>query len=223
MTRVIPLFPLPLVLFPKAVQPLHIFEPRYRQMLADCLAADREFGVICRAPEAREEDIEPGTVGCMARVESTQPLADGRSNIMVIGGERFEFTGFAEMGTPYHSASVVEVVDIAVDHDELLPVARTVRDVFVRAGRAARTMQDDASALPELPDDPTELSFAVAQYVDLPLEFRQRLLTSRSPLERLTLLHGTLGPMISQLEVGATVHERARTNGHGHGLLAGES
>lgn len=221
--RVIPLFPLPLVLFPKAVQPLHIFEPRYRQMLADCLSSNREFGVVCRAPESREEDIAPGTVGCMARVESTQPLTDGRSNIMVIGGERFEFRTFAEMGTPYHSASVEGVVDADVDGATLAPVARSVREVFGRAGRAARTMQDDASALPELPEDPAELSFAVAQYVDLPLDFRQRLLTSRSALDRLELLLETLSPMIAQLEVGANVHERARTNGHGHGLLAGES
>lgn len=221
--RVIPLFPLPLVLFPKAVQPLHIFEPRYRQMLADCLASSREFGVICRAPEAREEDLAPGTVGCLARVESTQPLSDGRSNIMVIGGERFEFRSFAEMGTPYHSASVEGVDDLEVASATLAPVAESVREVFGRAGRAARTMQDDASALPELPQDPAELSFAVAQYVDLPLEFRQRLLTSRSPLERLELLIGILSPMIAQLEVGARVHERARSNGHGHGLLAGES
>ena len=62
-----------------------------------------------------------------------------------------------------------------------------------------------------------------AQYVDLPIEFRQRLLASRSPLDRLELLLETLSPMIAQLEVGANVHERARTNGHGHGLLAGES
>ncbi|MBC7896421.1 MAG: LON peptidase substrate-binding domain-containing protein [Cytophagaceae bacterium] len=219
----IPLFPLPLVLFPKAVQPLHIFEPRYRQMLADCLASNREFGVICRAPESHEEDITPGTVGCMARVESTQPLSDGRSNIMVIGGDRFEFRSLVEMGTPYHSASVEGVIDIEVDGAALVPVAGSVREVFGRAGHAARTMQDDASALPELPEDPAELSFAVAQYVDLPLEFRQRLLTSRSPLDRLTMLAGTLGPMVSQLEVGAQVHARARTNGHGHGLVAGEA
>jgi hypothetical protein len=127
------------------------------------------------------------------------------------------------MGTPYHSASVSDVIDVDMDDADVAPLASSVRDVFVRAGRAARTMQDDASALPELPDDAAELSFAVAQYVDLPLEFRQRLLTSCNPLDRLELLLQTLGPMISQLEVGAKVHERARTNGHGHGLLAGES
>lgn len=221
--RVIPLFPLPLVLFPKAVQPLHIFEPRYRQMLADCLASDRSFGVICRTPESREDEIAPGTIGCMARVESTQPLADGRSNIMVIGDQRFSFHAFAEMGTPYHSAAVEEVVDDDEDAGSLASLAASVREVFERAGRAARTMQDDASALPELPTHAGELSFAVAQYVDLPLDLRQRLLSSRSPRERLELLLETLRPMITQLEVGARVHEKARTNGHGPGLHAGES
>ena len=221
--RVIPLFPLPLVLFPKAVQPLHIFEPRYRQMLADCLASDGQFGIIFRKPESSEDDIAPGTVGCMARVESTQPLADGRSNIMVIGDQRFSFTAFAERGTPYHAASIEDVLDEPEDPVALDPLMASVREVFERAGRAARTMQDDATALPELPDNAAELSFAVAQYVDLPLDLRQRLLSSRSPRQRLELLLHTLSPMIAQLEVGARVHERARTNGHGHGHLAGES
>jgi Lon protease-like protein len=221
--RVIRLFPLPLVLFPKAVQPLHIFEPRYRQMLADSLASDREFGIVCRAPDAREDELAPGTVGCMARVESTQPLADGRSNIMVIGEARFEFRAFVDAGTPYHSASVEPFFDTYENPGALHALTDAVRDVFERAGRAARTMQDDASALPELPTHAGELSFAVAQYVDLPLDLRQRLLSSRSARERLQLLLDTLGPMLPQLEVGATLHEKARTNGHGHGRHAGES
>ena len=223
MSRVIPLFPLPLVLFPRAVQPLHIFEQRYRELLSDCLAGDKEFGVICRPSGVNEEDLEVGSVGCVAHVESTQPLGDGRSNIMVMGTDRFAFLGFAAADTLYRSARVEPVTDVPATPDVVEPLAREVRDVFLRAGRAARTMQDDGTPLPELPDDPSQLSFAVAQYVDLELAERQRLLSSRSAEERLRMLATTLAPLISNLERGADVHERARTNGHGHGPLTGDA
>jgi Lon protease-like protein len=222
-SRVIPLFPLPLVLFPKAVQPLHIFEPRYRQMLADCLGRDREFGIICRPAGSSEQDIPAGTVGCLARVESTQPLGDGRSNIMVMGTERFAFLEFTNAGTPYHSARVEPVTDEPVSAGVLEPLAARVRAAFLRAGRAARSMQDDTSPLPELPEDPAEMSFAVAQYLDLELSTRQQLLSSRSADDRLHQLEFTLTPLIDGLEAGAQVHERAKTNGRGHGPLVGEA
>ena len=223
MSRVIPLFPLPLVLFPKAVQPLHIFEPRYRQLLADSLATDREFGIICRPAGSAERDIAAGTIGCVARVESSQSLGDGRSNIMVMGTVRFAFIAFAETGTPYDTARVESVVDRPVEPSVLEPLAERVRDVFLRAGRAARAMQDDRSPLPELPGDPSELSFAVAQYLDLELPERQALLASLAPDERLQQLEVLLEPLIRGLETGARVHEHARANGRGHGPLAGEA
>ena len=55
----LPIFPLPLVLLPRAVQPLHIFEPRYRQMLSDCLEGTREFGIVYRTPDVAEHEIAP--------------------------------------------------------------------------------------------------------------------------------------------------------------------
>jgi hypothetical protein len=84
-------------------------------------------------------------------------------------------------------------------------------------------MQDDTSPLPELPEDPAEMSFAVAQYLDLELSTRQQLLSSRSADDRLHQLEFTLTPLIDGLEAGAQVHERAKTNGRGHGPLVGEA
>lgn len=217
MTRVIPLFPLPLVLFPRALQALHIFEPRYRQMLVDCLASSKEFGLVYKPSGLPERDLPAGTVGCLARVESSQPLADGRSNIIVTGTERFAFLGFAEAGTQYHSATVEAVVDEPTAPGRLAPLAAQVHDVFRRAGVAARTMQDDPEPIPTLPDDPVELAFAVAQFVDLPLEDRQRLLASRSPEHRLRQLLETLAPVLGRMEEGAATHQHAKTNGHGPG------
>src|SRR5437667_180860 len=93
MARELPIFPLPLVLFPGAPQPLHIFEPRYRQLLADCLAADRRFGVTYVAPPRAPDDDpapRPGDLGCVALIRSTQELPDGRSNVLTVGERRFE-------------------------------------------------------------------------------------------------------------------------------------
>ena len=92
MVRELPIFPLPLVLFPGGSQPLHIFEPRYRQMLADCLAGDRRFGIAyVAAPAANIIDTvpSPGDVGCVAVILSSQQLPDGRANIITKGEMRF--------------------------------------------------------------------------------------------------------------------------------------
>src|SRR2546422_5062931 len=92
MARELPIFPLPIVLFPGAPQPLHVFEPRYRQLLADCLAADRRFG-IAYVPAERDAGVEPlprpGDVGCVAVIRNTQGLPDGRSNVLTVGERRF--------------------------------------------------------------------------------------------------------------------------------------
>ena len=88
MLRDLPIFPLPIVLFPGAPQPLHIFEPRYQQLLADCRAGDRRFGIAYATPAgAADTDRlpDPGAVGCVALIRSVEPLPDGRSNILAIG------------------------------------------------------------------------------------------------------------------------------------------
>src|SRR3989442_1916377 len=92
MARELPIFPLPIVLSPGAPQPLHVFEPRYRQLLADCLAADRRFG-IAYVPAERDAGVEPlprpGDVGCVAVIRNTQGLPDGRANLLTLGGRPF--------------------------------------------------------------------------------------------------------------------------------------
>src|SRR6478609_7685853 len=100
----LPLFPLSVVLFPGTPLPLHIFEPRYRQMLADCLAADRRFGITPAGSE--QEAPDPGMVGCTAEVRVNQELPDGRSNIVVLGGDRFVITTLVDDPAPYYVAAV---------------------------------------------------------------------------------------------------------------------
>lgn len=214
-TRRLPLFPLPLVLFPGVPLPLHIFEPRYRIMLADCLEGDREFGIVFRPDGVAERDLPMGHVGCIARVESTEVLPDGRSNVIVRGTDRFALDRFLDSPRPYHVAEASSYDDAEEPPLTLAPGASRVRELFSRVGAAARTLADDPDALPLLPDDPTLLAFAIAALIDMDAAARQRLLASRSPSARLRDIELLLSPAVDSLELRASVHVRAKSNGHG--------
>ena len=209
----LPLFPLPLVLFPGTALPLHIFEPRYRQLLADCLEGDRRFGIARLDEGLAEAELLAGTVGCIAEVVNTETLPDGRSNIVVRGSERFAFVSLVSSPHPYrvcHAELVEDDFEIGAELDAL---AERVRDVFRRVARAARTLSDDPDPLPELPDDAASLSFAVASMIDIELDARQELLASRSPLERLRQLDEVLSAALGTIVDRAQVHTLAKTNG----------
>ena len=96
----IPLFPLPLVLFPHAILPLHIFEPRYKQMIRECIDSESKFGVILAG------DRGIAKVGCTAEVtEVTRQFDDGRMDIQVEGRGAFEIESVVEE-KPYYEANV---------------------------------------------------------------------------------------------------------------------
>ncbi len=215
MVSELPLFPLRLVLFPGVHLPLHIIEPRYRRMLADCLAGDRRFGILYRPDDTAERQIPPGQVGCIARVERAEMLPDGRSNILVVGAGRFALERFEDTGTPYHVGRVTEIGDVPETAASLAPLAATVRALFVRVGTAARSLADDSDALPDLPEDPGMLAFAIAAVIDMDASARQRLLASRSASARLREIETLMAPAVEALESRAVVHIRAKSNGHG--------
>ena len=211
----LPLFPLPLVLFPGAALPLHIFEPRYRQLLLDCLEGDRRFGIARLDEGMAEVELPPGTVGCIAEIVNTETLPDGRSNIVVRGSERFALVSLVSSPHRYHVCRAELVEDDFEIGAELDAMAERVRDVFRRVARAARTLADDPDPVPELPDDAASLSFAVASMIDIDLDARQELLGSRSPLERLRHLDKVLSAALGTIVDRAQVHTLAKTNGRG--------
>jgi ATP-dependent Lon protease len=211
----LPLFPLPLVLFPGTRLPLHIFEPRYRQMLADCMAGENMFGVLYRPEGVPERDIPAGHVGCVARVERAESLPDGRANVVVAGADRFALEGFEDTDRMYHVARVVNYDDADESAESLAPVASRVRDLFERVGRAARTLADDDDPLPGIPEDPRLLAFGIAAAIDMDVMARQRLLTLRSPGDRLREIELLLAHGLEPIEHRAIVHTRAKSNGHG--------
>lgn len=220
-TTRVPLFPLALVLFPGAELPLHVFEPRYRAMLADVRAADGRFGIVLRTGED-ERAIAPGFVGCYAHVREAVPLPDGRSNVLVDGGERFAIDRFVEdAGMPYHVAAVRPFRDEPVrDAVALADSAAHVRAGYARVARAVRTLANEPSAqaaadAPPLPDDDTAVAFAVCAAIEFDLAARQRVLASPDAAERTAYVARLLDRALPDLEARAAVHARARSNGHG--------
>jgi Lon protease-like protein len=211
----LPLFPLPLVLFPGAPLPLHVFEPRYRRLLADCLDGDSRFGIVFRPEGMAETELESGRVGCVAEIDDAHTLPDGRSNIIVHGVRRFSLQRFVASPAPYHVAEVAEYEDLPEQPAELEPAAARVRELFARVGRAARILADDHDPLPSLPDDPDALSFGIAALIDIEPPRRQELLVSRLASERLATIESLLGGAVDSLEARARVHGRAKGNGRG--------
>lgn len=218
MARALPIFPLPIVLFPGAPQPLHIFEPRYRQLLADCLAADRRFGIAyaVAGPEAASEPgPRPGDVGCVALIRDTQGLPDGRTNILTVGERRFVLLDWVSSDRPYRVAQVEEFDDEPVEPSEAVTLAADVRERFGRLARALAILTGREEEHAELPTDPQLLSFQVAASLELEREAKRALQTLRSTTVRLRQLAMLVGPLADDAERRARVRERARGNGRG--------
>lgn len=211
--RLLPLFPLPVVLLPGALLPLHVFEPRYRELLRHCLETDRNFGLV-HSSEG-DSGAEAGAVGCVAHVEEVEPLEDGCSNIIVSGRERFRLREVQKMPQPYLVAAVEPFDDRAENPAELSAAGTRVRELFDRVARAAKIIGDEGGEPPELPQDPALVSFGIAAVIDLDMPARQQMLGSRSPLERLASLHALLSAALQPVEERARVHMRSRGNGRG--------
>ncbi len=213
--RRLPLFPLGLVLLPGQRLPLHIFEPRYRQLVLDLQAGDGLFGLAYRPKGVGEADMPPGWAIGVAHLEDVETLPDGRSNIMVRGRERVTLERLVPDPAPYHVADVAPLQDVPEDETALASLADAVRARFARIAAAAAVIADDADPPPPMPADPTALAFAVAAVIDLDLEARQSLLASRSAKERLKSILGVLDAALPALEQRAGVHRGAKRNGKG--------
>jgi len=194
------LFPLGIVLLPTERVPLHIFEPRYRELIGECLEDDGEFGLLY----ADEDGVRE--IGTRARVsEVLERFDDGRLNVVVEGGARFRVERLTR-GRSYMTA-VVDAVE-----DDAGPVEA---ETASRAAGSFRALAALAGA--ELEDGPDEsspqLSYELAAQVELAADAKQGLLESRSEQERLELvaelLEAARQTLIATRELGA----RAKRNG----------
>lgn len=212
----LPLFPLPVVLYPDTPLPLHIFEPRYRQMLKDIQLTNNLFGVVYfDASESDENRPETGAIGCVAELRDVQSLEDERSNILCSGVIRFYLEDYVDADESYFVGKPSYFEDEEEDAELLEPRARAVRELFTRVARAVRELAGDRTEIPDLPDiTPEQLSFFVAAAVDFDIKLKYELLKMRSTSERLKRLHDLLSQAVNQVEERADVHKVAQTNGH---------
>ncbi len=212
----LPLFPLSVVLFPGLPLPLHIFEPRYRQMLTDIQAGNGLFGLSYFDPTISEGEC-PGTgsVGCVAKLSDVQMLPDGRSNILVYGVIRYRLEAYVERGDPYFVVRVSYFEDEDEDQQALKAMSLTVADEFGRIAKAVRTINNERTTLPDIAGtEPERLSYMVALAMDVDAEVKQGLLELASTTERLRQLHNILNEALPGYEERARVHELAKGNGH---------
>ncbi len=161
-----------------------------------------------------------GHIGCVAVVEQSERLPDGRANVLARGRQRFRFEGFVPTDRLYRVAATSAYHDLAETPASLAPIVAEVIDLFHRVAAAARSLADDADSPPELPDDPGQLAFAIAAMIDMDAPARQHLLASRSPGGRLREVAGILSGAVDALEHRAVVHARAKHNGHGPDVAA---
>ena len=212
----LPVFPLPVVLFPGVPLPLHIFEPRYRQMLKDIQVTNNLFGIAYFDSSSAETDLPAaGHIGCVAEVNEAQTLPDGRSNILTLGVIRYRIESYVERGDPYLVARVSYFEDQDEDDAILVESTREVADTFTRIAMAIRAMNDERAVLPDISDtDPQRLSFLVAAALEIEGEIKQELLELRSTSERLERLRTMLDQAVKGYEERARIHQLAKSNGH---------
>jgi Lon protease-like protein len=193
------LFPLRLVLFPGERLPLHVFEPRYRELIAECLEQDAEFGVVLAEDDGLRE------IGTRAAVvEVLQRFDDGRLNIIVEGRDRFRLIDLSE-GRSFHTGAVEPVLD---DPDPATP------DEAAHALRLLQALAAVVGVDVELPAPGDEmLSFAIAARVELGVVEEQELLELRSERQRLTRICEMLAKATVRAKREREVRERAQTNG----------
>ena len=202
----LPLFPLPnVVLFPNVFLPLHIFEPRYKEMVADALAGDRMIGMVLLRPgwEGDYEGRPPVyPVGCSGIITFSEQQADGRYNIVLRGFEKFRLLE-EDQTKRYRIGRVEPLMEEATDSDraEIRGERQRLEALLVPQPRGRGV---DAKVPPSMSDE--DLVNALAQYLDLePLE-KQALLQREGIVARCRSL-------IDLLEMKIMSAERTWTTG----------
>jgi len=180
----IPLFPLPnVVLFPNVCLPLHIFEPRYREMVANTLDADRIIGMVLLRPGWEGEyEGRPAIygVGCAGLVTHAERLDDGRYNLVLRGLQKFQVTE-EDHSRRYRMATIEPILEPVADADRTVIAAERRRlEALLVPQPAGRGV--DPKMPPSMPDE--ELVNALAQYLDLEVVEKQALLERDGLVER---------------------------------------
>jgi uncharacterized protein len=201
---VLPMFPLGTVLVPSLGLPLHVFEPRYRSLVRDCLQGDREFGVVLieRGSEVGGDDVR-SSVGTVAGVLDPVELPDGRWTMTAVGLRRLRVREWLA-DDPYPRADIEEWPDPApgAQHAPLLDqMLGRLRRALALASEAG---DPSAPATIELTDDPVLAGYQATAVAPIGAHDRQRLLAAVTPEERLEQLDRLLIEVAEVLELRLT-------------------
>jgi Lon protease-like protein len=197
----VPLFPLGIVLLPGEVLPLHIFEPRYRELVARCVAGPEPFCVVHADDDGLRE------IGCLAvGLEVVERFDDGRLSIVVTGGEPIQIQRVDDETHPYLAADGVTIED---DSE-----AATTDDVqqAIDAYRELVQVAEGGEGPPE-PEAGPRLSYEIAGRIDFGPEVKQRILESRSEPARLREVVDLVQRATKAVRTASAVSARAHTNG----------
>jgi Lon protease-like protein len=189
MSATLPLFPLGSVLYPGLVLPLHIFEERYRQLVADLLAGPepRQFGVIA-IRHGRETGVDGVSAlydtGCTAVLREAEAYEDGRYDLITVGAQRFRLLSLGDQA-PYFSGDVDFLTDGVGDEAEAGAAVPAVQQALRAYLDLMRVRGGAEITIPDLPAEPVLLSYLVAAAVVVDLPVKQRLLEEPDAHQRL--------------------------------------
>ena len=194
------LFPLPIVLVPTERIPLHIFEPRYRELIDECVATETDFGLALSTGDGAVHEV--GTRAHIADV--LEVLEDGRMNVIVEGGDRFRLLELTS-GRAFTTGLVEPVIDDDDPADDA-DIDRAL-EVF---GELAAVAESDVD-VPD-PSSPT-FDWELSARVDFGVEAKQELLAMTSPRRRMVRLVEVLETSLEALRAEHLLRERAGRNG----------
>jgi Lon protease-like protein len=193
------LFPLNLVLVPGEQAPLHIFEPRYRELIGECLDSGDEFGLVLE-----DDDGMRGVGVRCAVVEVIDRFPDGRLNVVVEAHDRFQLVGLTE-GRTFHTGEIEAVPD-----ETDTPSDDEVEECLAAYARVVAAAEAD---LDELDLDADSIAYQIASRVDFGTVIKQGLLELRSERERVLRLAPMLNQAAEAVERETEIRHRAGSNG----------
>lgn len=203
----LPLFPLKVVLFPHMPLPLHVFEPRYRIMVQECLDEGHSFGVVAIKDGEETGPAIPHDVGTLAKILKIDRLGDGRMNLLVSGTTRFQILETAT-DRPYLRGNLALLPE-AADEQAAAASSEAVALAFTEYSSLLRRLVGQKAEPFDPPREPELLSYLVAAALDLQLPDKQALLVLASAADRLKAeLHilrkeiGFLREMVRRKEAG---------------------
>ena len=199
MGRRLRLFPLNAVLFPGAVLNLHVFEPRYKQMISECLESGEGFGValIAQGAEAGDVDVEPHEIGSVAEIVDVQPLPFGRYYISTIGRERFRIREIVSR-EPFLTVDVEMIEERDAPDDELEALLAAVRKLFEEYIEMILEFSGQENAV-VLSGDAQSTSYIIGDTLQVAEPIKQRLLELDGAKARLHAQLDFLEKLLPQL------------------------